>query len=72
MLVKPKLNRTEVLISKALIDSNISHDEFVLKNNVLKEYNDMKKNLKILIINKYVWCNKGNINIRKIVHWNLL
>ena len=45
MLVKPKLNRTEVLISKALIDSNISHDEFVLINNVLKDYNDMKKNV---------------------------
>ena len=44
-----KLNSIEVLISKALIDSNISHDEFVLINNVLKEYDDMKeekKNLK--------------------------
>ena len=27
---------------KALINSNISHDEFVLINNLLKEYNDMK------------------------------
>ena len=47
---KSKLNSIEVLISKALIDSNISHDEFVLINNVLKEYYDMKleiKNLKI-------------------------
>ena len=42
----------EALISKALIDSNISNDEFVLKNNVLEEYDKMKeeiKNLKILI-----------------------
>ena len=31
----------EVLISKALINSNISHDEFALVN-VLKEYEDMK------------------------------
>ena len=28
---KPKLNKIEILISKALIDSNISHDKFVLK-----------------------------------------
>ena len=33
-----KLNSTEILISSALIDSCISHDEFVLVNNVLKEY----------------------------------
>ena len=29
LLAKSELNSTEVLISKALIDSNISHDEFV-------------------------------------------
>ena len=29
LLAKPKLNSTEVLISMALIDSNISHHEFV-------------------------------------------
>ena len=37
---KSKVNK--VLISKALIDSNISHDEFVLINNVLEEFYDMK------------------------------
>ena len=36
LLAKSKLNRTEVLISKALIDLNISRDEFFLINNVLK------------------------------------
>ena len=35
-LAKSELNSIEVLVSKALIDSNISHDEFVLINNVLK------------------------------------
>ena len=40
-LAKSKLNSIEVLISKALIDSNISHDEFVLINNVLKEFYDI-------------------------------
>ena len=42
LLAKSKLNIIEVLISKALINSNISQDEFVLVNNVLKEYDDMK------------------------------
>ena len=37
MLAKSKLNKLEVLISKALIDSNFSHDEFVSINNVQKE-----------------------------------
>ena len=43
MLAKSKLNSIEVLISKALIDSNIGLDEFVLINNVLKEVYDMKE-----------------------------
>ena len=30
----------------ALIDSNISHDEFVLINNVLKEFYDIKEETK--------------------------
>ena len=41
LLAKSKLNSIELLISKALMNSNISHDEFVLINNVLKEYYDM-------------------------------
>ena len=48
MLAKSKLNRIDVLISKALIDSVISHDEFVLINNVLNEYDDMKEEIKNL------------------------
>ena len=41
LLAKSKLNSIEVLTSKAIFDSVISHDEFVLMNNVLKEYNKM-------------------------------
>ena len=33
-------------MSKALIYSNISHDEFVLINNVLKEFRDIKDEIK--------------------------
>ena len=42
LLAKSKLNSIEFLISKALINLNITHDKFVLINNVLKEYDDMK------------------------------
>ena len=64
LLPKSKLNGTEVLISKALINSNISHDEFVLTNNVLKKiwwherrnkkFKDFKILSKILV---YLWNN---------------
>ena len=40
-----KLDITEVLMSKTLIDSYIIHDEFVSVNNVLLEYNDMKEQI---------------------------
>ena len=46
LLAKSKLNSVEVLISQALIDSNISHDEFVLINNALKEFYDIKEEIK--------------------------
>ena len=48
LLAKSKLNNIEVLNSKALIDSNVSHDEFVLINSVLKKYNKMKEEIKNL------------------------
>ena len=46
LVAKTKSNTTEDLISKTLIDSNISHDEFVSVNNVLKEYDDIKEEIK--------------------------
>ena len=43
MLVeKTKWGIFEVLISKALIDFYISHDEIVSVNNVISEYSEMK------------------------------
>ena len=45
MLAKSKLNSIEILISQALIDMGISHEEFVT---ILKEkykYEKMKENL---------------------------
>ena len=46
MLGNDKLNAIEVIISKALIDSYISHDEFVSVYNVLREFNEMKEEIK--------------------------
>ena len=48
LLGKDKLNTIEVLISRSLIDSYICHDEFVSVNNVLREYDGIKNEIKIL------------------------
>ena len=46
LLAKNKLNTIKVLISKDLIDSYINH-KLVSVNNVLREYNEMKNEIKI-------------------------
>ena len=46
VLGKDKLNTVEIIIYKALINSCISHDEFFSVNNVLREYYEMKKEIK--------------------------
>ena len=56
MLGKDQLNAIEVLIYKDLIDSYVIHDEFLSVNNVLREYYEVKeeiKNLELLQNNKY-------------------
>ena len=47
LLVNSNLNNIKFLIYKALIDSVISRGEFVVTENVLKEYNEIKKEKKI-------------------------
>ena len=44
----------KVLTSKALIDSDISNDEFVLINNVLKEYGRKNRKCKDLNISSKI------------------
>ena len=46
LLGKDKWNRIEVLISKAIIDSYICHDEFFLANIVFREYIGIKEEIK--------------------------
>ena len=52
LIAKSKLNSIEVLTSKALIDSSVYHDEFVLINYVLKEFYYMKEKIKSSSNNK--------------------
>ena len=56
-IAKSKLGSIEVLISKVSIHSVISHDEFILINDVLKEYSEIKENKKL----------KDLINLSKIL-----
>ena len=53
MLGKDKLNTIEILISKALINSYISHHELISVNNVLREYNETKEEIKNYVEKKY-------------------
>ena len=46
LLAKGNLNAIEVLFSKTLIDSYISHNKFVSVNNVLREYYKMREEIK--------------------------
>ena len=47
MLAKSKLNSIETLVSQALIDTEISHEEFITILNEKSKYEKMKENVKI-------------------------
>ena len=49
LLRKIKLDAIEVFICKSLIESYISHQEFVSVNNVLREYNEVKEEIKKIL-----------------------
>ena len=46
MLAKSKLNRIETLVSQALIDMEISHEEFITISKEKDKYERMKDNLR--------------------------
>ena len=67
---KSKLNGIGVLIYKTLIDSDISHDEFPLINNVLTEFKSMESKKSKSCNNKKLCkkcavCNSKNSNFIK-------
>ena len=47
MLAKSKLNSIETLVSQAMIDMEISHEEFITILNEKSKYEKMKENVKI-------------------------
>ena len=47
MLAKSKLNSIETLVSQALIDMEISHEEFISIFKVKDKYEKMKENVRI-------------------------
>ena len=49
LLRKIKLDTIEVFICKSLIESYISHQEFVSVNNVLRDYNEVKEEIKKIL-----------------------
>ena len=46
VLAKAQLNTIKFLISKPLADSYTNHDQSVSANNVLREYNEIKEEIK--------------------------
>ena len=54
LLAKTKLNSTEILNSRTIIYWYISHDESESVNNVLREYDDMKEEIKTLVTSSTV------------------
>ena len=66
VLLGYKLVTIEALISKSLICTYIIHDEFVSINNVLREYNEAKEEMKspensVEYTNKYAWYKQKNL-----------
>ena len=48
MLAKSKLNSMEILISEALIDFEISHEEFKTIANEKEKYEKMKEDIRMI------------------------
>ena len=66
MLAKSKLNSIETLVSKALIDMEISHEEYIT---ILKEkdkYEKMKENLREKLEEKQKNMRVNSVNSRGI------
>ena len=63
MLAKSKLNSIETLISQALIDLEISHEEFTTMVNEKEKYEKMKESIKMVKSSDELIEN--NKNIRK-------
>ena len=62
MLANTKWNVIKVLISKALFYLYINHGEFASVNNVLREYNETKEEIKFLTLQWNILYNMVDIS----------
>ena len=63
MLAKSKLNNIESKISKALIDNDISHEDFMTILDEEKEYRELKESIRMINsqrseLQKLIWLKK--------------
>ena len=63
-IVSKTLNTVHALISQVLIDSYISHDKFFFVDNVLREYDDTKPEVKSEVFKKNKKKKKINFFIK--------
>ena len=63
MLANSKLNSIETLVSQALIDLEISHEEFKTIVNEKEQYQNMKENIRM--VKSIDELNKNNKNMKK-------
>ena len=52
MLARSKLNSIESKISEALINNEISHEDFIIINNEEKKYRELKENIRMMNIQR--------------------
>ena len=65
MLANSKLNSIETLVSQALIDLEINHEEFKTIVNEKEQYENMKENIRMVKSSDEL--NKNNKNMKKIM-----
>ena len=65
MLANSKLNSIETLVSQALIDLEISHEEFKTIVNEKEQYENMKENIRMVKSSDEL--NKNNKSMKKII-----
>ena len=76
MLARSKLNSIEVKISEALINNEISYEDFVIIINKKKTYRELKESIewwivKEAILKKLIWLKRAKkIGINKVIKRN--
>ena len=64
MLAKSKLNSIETLVSQALVDMEISHEEFIMILNEKNKHEKMKENLRN--VSEKLEEKQGNVRLKSV------